>query len=115
MSSVRSLLFLFVATVQLACNEASLTQAPDASAPCQKPLLISPCRAQDAGAPGCSPDLQSAESLGQEVVLSPGSYPAGCGVQVNATVLDQDDQCMQLGTCDCTEEDGGAYNWVCYQ
>jgi hypothetical protein len=113
MGSVRSLLFVFVATAQLACNEAPLIQAPDAGNPCKQPLPIFPCKAGDAGAPGCSPDLDSEQSLGQEVVIAPGSYPAGCGIQVNATVLDQDNQCTQLGTCDCTE-DGGAFSWVCY-
>jgi hypothetical protein len=115
MGSVRSLLFfVFVATAQLGCNEAPLIQAPDAATPCQKPQLIFPCVSpQPSGTPGCSADLQSAQSLGQDVVLSPGSYEAGCGVQVNATVLDQDNQCTQLGTCDCTE-DAGAFSWVCY-
>ena len=115
MRSVRSLLlFVFVATAQLGCNEAPLIQAPDAAVACQKPQLIAPCLApQPAGTPGCSPDLESTQSLGQDVVISPGSYEAGCQVQVNATVLDQDDQCTQLGTCDCTE-DAGSFNWVCY-
>ena len=114
MRSVCSLLFLFVATVQLGCNEARLIPAGDAAVTCQKPLLIAPCVAQDAATPGCSPDLQSAQSLGQEVVISPGSYEAGCEVQVNAIALDQDNQCDQLGTCHCTE-DAGAFTWACFQ
>ena len=48
------------------------------------------------------------------MVIAPGTYEAGCAVQVNSTVLDMDNQCTQLGTCDCTADDGGAFSWVCY-
>jgi hypothetical protein len=112
MYPVRSLLFFLLSTAALACNEAPLIQATDASTTCALPQPIFPCKPQDAG-PGCSRDLQSFASLGQEVVIAPGTYEAGCAVQVNSTVLDMDNQCTQLGTCDCTE-DGGSFSWVCY-
>jgi hypothetical protein len=115
MRSVRSLLFFLLSTAALACNEAPLIPATDAGTTCQLPQPIYPCRAEDAGTPGCSRDLDSLASLGQEVVIAPGTYPAGCSVQVNSTVLDMDNQCTQLGTCDCDQDDGGSFSWVCYQ
>ena len=110
-TSIVSVLALSAAA--LGCNEAPLIPAPDSGASCEKPQPIYPCSPQDAAAPGCTPNLESLQSLGQEVIIAPGSYAAGCGVQVNATVLDQDNQCTQLGTCTC-DEDGGAFAWVCY-
>jgi hypothetical protein len=114
MRRVRSLFFfIIISTAALACNEAPLIAAPDAGATCQRPIPIFPCHAQEGGAPGCSPDLQSFASLGQEVVIGPGTYEAGCAVQVNSGTLDSDNQCMQLGTCNCTQ-DAGSFSWVCY-
>jgi hypothetical protein len=110
-ASISSILALSAGAI--GCNEAPLISAPDSGVACEKPQPIYPCVAGDAGLPGCTPDLDSLQSLGQEVVIAPGSYPAGCGVQVNATVLDQDNQCTQLGTCTC-DQDGGTFAWVCY-
>ena len=108
-------LSLLFALPSLGCNEAPLRAAPDAGTiPCTAPQLEVPCKVQDAGVPGCSPDLQSTASLGQEVTIAPGSYPVGCAVIVNAKVLDQDDQCTQLGSCDCGE-DAGSFAWTCFQ
>ena len=97
------------------CNEAPLLGAPDAAAGCTAPQLEAPCTVQDAGAPGCSADLQSQAVLGQEVTIAPGSYEAGCTVIVNARSTDQDDQCITLGSCNCQAQDGGTFAWACFQ
>ncbi len=107
-----------LATAALACagcNEAPLLAAPDAGVTCTAPQLESPCTVADAGLPGCSPDLQSQVALGQEVTIGPGSYPVGCTVIVNSRSLDQDNQCITLGSCDCQEVDAGTFSWVCFE
>ena len=114
MSSVRFLFIALLSTTALACNEAPLIPAPDAAVTCTQPQLEAPCTVQDAGLPGCGPDLQSYAALGQEVVIGAGSYEAGCTVIVNSHVLDQDNQCTTLGSCDCQPADGGGFDWVCY-
>ena len=99
----------------LGCNEAPLIPAPDAGVKCTAPQLEAPCVALDAGLPGCSNDLQSDAVLGQEVKITPGSYPAGCTVIVNSTSLDQDNQCLTLGSCNCQQADAGTFDWVCFE
>jgi hypothetical protein len=98
----------------LGCNEAPLISAPDAGQPCAAPILEYACHPQDAGLPGCSPDLDSGGlPLQQEEVLDGGSFPVSCTVIVNSPVADIDQQCTQLGTCTCGGDDAGHYNWTC--
>jgi hypothetical protein len=109
-------LLLPLSAATLACNEAPLVAAPDAGNPCLAPVLEYACHPQAATLPGCGPDLDSGVALNREVMLDGGSYPSGCTVIVYSPVPDLDDQCSQLGTCNCTETgDGGPYNWVCVQ
>jgi hypothetical protein len=97
-----------------ACNEAQIENAPDASPNCPKPVLESPCKPQGAGSPGCGDDLGTSTIFGRAVVLEGGSFPPGCTVIVNDPTPDQQNQCSQLGTCNCGG-DAGAYGWVCVQ
>jgi hypothetical protein len=114
MRPVRILLILPILMTALGCNEAPLLPAPDASTPCTAPQVEAPCKAADAGLPGCTPDLQSTAAFGQDVVIGAGSYEAGCAVIVNSKVLDSDNQCSTLGSCHC-QEDAGTFSWACYQ
>ena len=109
-------LFAFLAPFSVAalgCNTAKLTTAT-ADAGCNEPALEFPCEAGPAGAPGCNGELDSGPALGQAASL-PGSYPANCKVIVYDPVPDEDLQCIQLGTCECGQNDAGAYGWVCVE
>jgi hypothetical protein len=96
------------------CNEASVRDAPDASPNCGAPLLEYPCHVLAAGTAGCSGDLDSGAALGRSVTLD-GSFPANCTVIINSPVPDTDNQCSQIGTCNCNEYDGGVYGWICVE
>jgi hypothetical protein len=98
----------------LACNEAGLTGVADGGNPCLAPKLEYACHPQDAGVPGCSPDLDSGGlPLQQEEVLTGPGYPNGCVVIVYSPVPDLNRQCSQLGTCLCGGDDAGHFNWTC--
>jgi hypothetical protein len=111
---VRTLLVLSLVVTALGCNEAPLLPAPDASTACTAPQVEAPCKAADAGLPGCTPDLNSTALFGQDVIIGAGSYEAGCAVIVNLKGLDSDGQCTQAGSCHCYE-DAGSFSWTCYQ
>jgi hypothetical protein len=102
-----------LATAALGCNEAPLIPAPDASVACQAPQVEAPCKASDAGLPGCSPDLQSTAVFDQDFVVGSGTYEAGCTIIVNSKVLDTNSQCITLGSCNC-QQDGGTFTWQCF-
>jgi hypothetical protein len=108
-----SFLILF-ALASAGCNQAKLTDAPDASPNCGVPLLESPCRPQAAGQTGCGNDLDSGGIFLRDIVLDGGSFPPSCTVIVYDPVPDEQNQCTQMGTCRC-DGDAGAYNWVCLQ
>ena len=109
-----SLVVSVVSLGTIGCNEAGLTGIADAGNPCLAPKLEYACHAQDAGLPGCSPDLDSGGlPLQQEDILPGASYPSGCRAIVYSPVPDLNRQCAQLGICACGGDDAGHYSWTC--
>jgi hypothetical protein len=113
---VRTILSLALAlgTLALGCNTAKLTPAADSGVDCFDPIPESPCRALDAGEPGCTGDLPSLPAFGRAVTVTE-AYPTGCTLIVDDPVPDEDNQCITLGTCRCAAGDGGGYAWTCFK
>ncbi len=111
--------FLLLTALLLApvagCNTAKLNPAPDASPHCDVPVPEAPCTALTDGGAGCTGDLGSAALLGRDVVVD-ASYPPGCTILVNYPTPDEDNQCSQVGSCNCRQDpDAGTLAWQCFQ